>query len=368
MLAGETAPDETRPAAMIDVRAASDQDRPQVLQLIEQVFGDAEAQRAERRWDWQWHEDPRLERPGYRGVVAAWRGRLIANLSCIPAGLHVRGEPVTAWWGVDNLMHWGLTRRALREERRREGAEGPRLSKGLALALLDHPAAGPVQLGKHVAGKMMAIGTREGIGFEPVAGSGRWTRRISTVPRLRSVLGRPAGTLAGTLADLALPRIPRRTPEAQVLEGPFDARFDRLWEAVRHEHEAITRRDAAVLQWRYRRHPDIEYRVLVLESADGVRGYLVFSRFERAGRCRSKVVDLLARRGDDAAVEALLAGALRRMRRLGVERVEHYASGPGLAPLLRRFGFRPTAKDYPVMQRGLAAAELDVTDGDGDGA
>jgi hypothetical protein len=51
-----------------------------------------------------------------------------------------------------------------------------------------------------------------------------------------------------------------------------------------------------------------------------------------------------------------------------VERVEFYACGGGLAALLRRFGFRPTAKDYPVMQRGLPAAALYVTDGDGDGA
>lgn len=353
---------------MIDVRAANDRDRPQVIALIEEVFGAGEARRAERRWEWQWHGDPRLDRPGYKGVVAEWKGRLIASLSCIPAGLYVHGEPVTAWWGVDNLMHWGLTRQALREERRSPASGGPRLAKGLALALLDHPAAGPIQLGKHVAGKMIAIGTREGIGFEPVPGSGRWTRRLSTVPRLRQVLGGPTGTLAGKLADLALPRMPQATPAASVLEGAFDVRFDRLWDQARREHAAITRRDAALLDWRYSRHPDTDYTALVLEEPGGVRAYAVFSRFLRDGRCRGKLVDLLTRAGDVEAAGALIASALRHMRRQGVERVEFYACGGGLAALLRRFGFRPTAKDYPVMQRGLPAAALYVTDGDGDGA
>ncbi len=353
---------------MIDIRAATETDKPQVLELIEEVFGTEEAERAARRWRWHWHQDPRLSHPGYRGVVAEWRGRLIANLTCIPAGLYIAGEAVPACWGVDNLMHFGLTRQALREQQPSGSRASADLSKGLALAMLDHEAAGSIQLGKHVASKMITIGTREGMGFEPIPGSGRWTRRISTTPRMQRGLGKTPGALVGALANLTLPPIPRSGLEVQVLDGPFDARFDGLWERARHEHPAITRRDAALLEWRYRLHPDLEYTVLLVPQGREIRGYAVFSRYVRAGRPRGKLVDLLTLRGDRNAAAALIGTALRRLRRHGVERAEHYACSAELDALLHRFRFEPTPKAYPVMQRGLPTATLYVTDGDGDGA
>jgi len=353
---------------MIEVRAATEADKSQVLGLIEGIFGADDAARAERRWHWHWHEDPRLPEPGYRGVVAEWRGRLIANLSCLPAGLYVAGRPTEACWGVDNLMHFGLTRQALREQRRSGQAEAVDLSKGLALAMLDHPAAGPIQLGKHVAGKMITIGTREGMGFEPIPGSGRWTRRISTRPRMQRGLGRTLGALVGVLMDLGLPRIPGSALAVERLDGAFDARFDRLWEQALGEHPAITRRDASLLNWRYRRHPDIAYTTLVLPEGEEIRGYAVVSRYSRGNRPWGKLVDLLTGRADPEAAAALIGAALRELRRHRVERADHYACSPALDPLLRRLGFAATAKAYPVMQRGLPSTELYCTDGDGDGA
>ena len=103
---------------MIEIRPGTEADRPQILERMEEVFGAEPARRAERLWDWQWHQDPRLPSPGYHGVVAEWEGRVIGVLTTIPAGLHIGGEPVQAWWFVDVLVHWGLTRRALREHRR----------------------------------------------------------------------------------------------------------------------------------------------------------------------------------------------------------------------------------------------------------
>lgn len=356
---------------MIEIRPGTEADRPQILARMEEVFGGGAARRAEHLWDWQWHQDPRLPSPGYRGVVADWDGRLIGVLSTIPAGLHIGGEPVQAWWFVDVLVHWGLTRQALREHRRAAAGGSTALSGGIAAALFDHPAAGPIQLGKHIADSMMTIGHRLGFTYLPDAGS--LQRRVSTRYPVSRVLGTTIGGLLGAVADLALPAIPRPLLPVRVHEGRCDARFDRLWELVRTAYPAICRRDSAVLDWRYRRHPDADYRILTLDSAEGLRGYGVIKVFERDGRRRGKVVDLLTTPPDREAQQTLLAAALQELRRERVERAECFYSDPGLGAILKGLGFRPrlskTQRPQPLMTRHLPAeaSGIYVTQGDGDG-
>ena len=356
---------------MIEIRPGTDSDRPQILARIEEIFGSGPARRAEQLWDWQWHQDPRLPSPGYRGVVAEWRGQLIGNLSTIPAGLYVAGEPVQAWWFVDMLVHWGLTRRALREQRRTSGTGPAGPTRGIAAALFDHPAAGPIQLGKHISDSMMTIGERLGFSTQPQTGV--LHRRVSTQHPLGRALGRSLGDLLGRVADLALGPLPRPKLPVRIHEGPFDAGFDSLWESLKGAYPAICRRDSRLLDWRYRRHPDGDYKVLILESPDGLRGYSVTKTFERAGRRRGKIVDLLAPPEDAQALESLLAGALREMRRGGVERTECFQTDPRVAGLLSGLGFRPrlskTGRPQPLMTRNLPAEAqgIYVTQGDGDG-
>lgn len=356
---------------MIDIRPGTDADKPQILARIEEVFGARPAQQSERLWDWQWHRDPRLATPGYRGVVAEWQGQIIGNLSTIPAGLHVGSEPVQAWWCVDMLVHWGLTRRALREQKRAKSPGTIDLSRGLSAALLDHPAAGPIQLAKHISDPMMTILQR--IPFEAQPDTWSLHRRISMRSPLGRALGARLGDLVGVVADLAVPRIPRPALPIKTHTGPFDARFDHLWESVKGSYPAICRRDAAVLDWRYRQHPDNDYSVLILDSAEGLRGYCVIKVFDRDRRRRGKIVDLLAAPADTAALQALLAGALGALRRQRVERVELFACGPGLGRILADLGFTPrltkTQRPRPLMVRHLpeSARGLYATQGDGDG-
>lgn len=356
---------------MIEIRPGTDADRPQILARMEEVFGAGPARRAEHLWDWQWHQDPRLPSPGYRGVVADWDGRLIGVLSTIPAGLHIRGEPVQAWWFVDVLVHWGLTRQALREHRRSAAQGSADLSQGIAAAFFDHPAAGPIQLGKHIADSMMTIAER--VGFVPQPETGTLHRRVSTRHSLARILGRPLGDLFGAVADLALGPIPRPRLPVRLHEGPCDARFDNLWETLKGAYPAICRRDSALLDWRYHRHPDGDYRMLTLDSAEGLRGYGVIKVLERDGRRRGKIVDLLTAPQDQEAQQTLVAAALRELRRERVERVECFYVGAMLERTLSRLGFTPrlskTQRPQPLMTRRLPAeaSGIYVTQGDGDG-
>ena len=353
---------------MFEIRAGRESDKAEILELIKDVFGADQALRAERRWHWQWQEDPRLDRPGYQGVVAEWDGRVIGTLSSIPCGLYLAGQPVAASWFTDSVVHWGRLRRALREQKRRGEPAGPDLSGGIAAALMNHPAAGDIQLGKHITGPMVAIGSK--IGFTPLKDMGSWARLISFRQPLESMLGKYAGMLLASVADLFITKIPKPSLAVTPLEGDFDPRFDELWASAKREYPAITRRDRATLDWRYRRHPDTAYTVLTVEDKGVLSGYLVYSIFFRHGQRRAIIVDALAQYGNTLALGSLIAAALRQMRLGGVHKVECYSGGSMLTSELKRAGFAPRikkGKDHPTMVRGLPDVDLYITRGDGDG-
>ena len=355
---------------MITIRSALDSDRAQVLTRIREVFGDVPAVEAERLWQWQWHQDPRLPRPGYHAVVADWDGTIIGNLALIPAGLYLDGRPVNAHWCVSALVHWGLARQALRAAKR-AGQETGLAGRGIAEALFGSPAAGDVQLAKHIARTMRAVLGR--IGFEEVANSGSLHRRVSLQRRLARFIGAVPASLVAPLANLALPRLPRArlSDDVAVMDGPFDRRFDEFWARLRDRFPAVTLRDRATLQWRYRQHPLFDYKVLMLSDGDVLRGYLIYSQFERDNRQRGKLVDLFADPADDEALRALVAAALRAMKRGEVERVEAFASTDYLNRVLKGAGFIPrltkAGEMQPMMVRGVSCASLHVGQGDGDG-
>jgi hypothetical protein len=354
---------------VIEIRPGRDSDKDAILALIKQTFGAEQAELTGRRWQWQWHQDPRLEQPGYRGVVAVWQDQVIANLACIPAGLHIAGEPVEAHWCVDVLTNWGSVRRALREAKHSKADLKADLSRGIAAALLDHPTAGPIQLAKHIADPMKAICLR--IGYEDLAHSGNYSRRLSFKQSLQASLGSIPGALVAMGADLPFAGIRRPKLQVESLDGPFDDRFDRLWARVKRDYSAITLRDAATLNWRYRAHPDTSYSALVIPDADEIRGYILFSSYSHGPRLRAGIVDLLADPDDKRAIEDLLAAAMRTARKEGADRIGCFVTGTSIEGAVRRLGFRPRLKKskqpQPLISRRLPVPDLYATNGDGDG-
>lgn len=354
--------------APIQVRAASELDKEALLAFMASSAGTEKAATLARRWHWQWHQDPRLRAPGYRGVVAIWEDKLVANLSCLPAALYIRGEQVDACWFADARVHWAWSRQALKAAARGGWRKQSMLPRGIMAALVDHPSTGEQQLGKHVAEAMMSVLYR--CGFVDVADAGNRMRRVSLRAPLEQRLGRGTGALVSALADLAI-RLPRRsTLQVRHFEGRFDARFDALWEQARRRYAAITRRDAAVLNWHYRQHPDTSYQTFVIEQGPAIRAYLVLKLWERKGRWIARLVDLLALPGDQEAMRALVAAALRELRAQGAERCDWFVSGGDVSQVARELGFVPrqtrSGRAQAFLVRGLDTSPY-VTSGDGDG-
>jgi hypothetical protein len=357
-------------AVAFEIRKARESDRPEIIGLIRDVFGDEVADRADARWAWQWHQDPKLEGSGYQGMVAVWEGQLIASMATIPSGLFVDGQLLPdAVWFADALAHWSRVRKALRSLRK-AGSEdaGVDLSSGLVGAILNHPECPPHHLGKHLTDPMLVVAYKVGTVDQP--GTGSWARMVSLKALLARHVGRPLGWLLGTIADLFLPAIPGSSRPVETLKGPFDARFDRLFEDALVHHHAITRRDAAVLNWRYRQNPDTDYDVLTLSEGKVLKGYLVMGRFERHGQPRAHVLDLLAEKDDPSVLKSLLSECLRRLRDEGVTRLECYTGSTAVQEVLEALGFRQRlhrGQAMPTVVRRIDVPELYVTRGDGDG-
>jgi hypothetical protein len=354
---------------MISVREATESDKDRLIAFYEKSAGVESATRMERRWHWQWHRDPRLARPGYCGVLAEWREQIVGSVSCLPAGLYLRGQASQAIWLADVRVDWALARRALKDGRGGGQARDPALSRGIAAAMFDHPVAGPAQLGKHIEEPMMAICRR--IGFATMPEAGNYMRRTSFRRPLQAAVGRWPGRWLAAIVDPALHRVPQPTVSVSRFDAEFDGRFDRLWEHARQAYPAITLRDSALLNWHYRNHPDTAYQVLVVEDETGLRGYVVFKVFPRKGRLIARIVDLLTIRGDREAAESLVAAAVLQCRREGAERTDCFATGADLIATLTQLGFVPRLtkkrKIQPLLARNLPDVALYVTSGDGDG-
>lgn len=354
--------------APIQVRSATEHDKQALLAFMASSAGAEKAATLARRWDWQWHRDPRLERTGYQGVVAVWDDKIIANLSCLPAALYLHGEPVDACWLADARVHWGWSRQALKAAARAGWPKQRLFPRGLMATLVDYPATGQRQLGKHVAEAMMDVLYR--CGFVDVADAGNRMRRVSLRTPLQKWLGSGAGALVGRLVDLAIALPRRATLPVTRLEGAFDARFDQLWQQARRRYPAITRRDAAVLNWHYREHPDTPYQTLVIAEGRMIRGYLVFKVWERRGRWVARLVDLLVLPGDREAMVALVSAALHELRAQAAERLDWFVSGGDATRLAGALGFAPRhtrgGREQALLVRGLEMPAY-VTSGDGDG-
>ncbi len=348
---------------MITVRAATDADKAGILALLTAIYGARHTARIEHLWDWQWRQDPRLPQPGYRGTVAEWQGRIIGNMGMMPAALYVDGRLIDACCGVDASVHPGWMREALRAQRR-EGE--PRRGNAVSADLLDHPTACPVIFGKLVSEPMQVVARK--IGFRTVTGSGFMQRRVSYAPHIARFTGTAVARLLAAPADLILAGLPRGPASIETLEGDFDTRFDQLWERVAGDYPGITLRDAAVLNWRYRRHPLTRYTTLIDHGDSRLRGYVVINTSIRHRRKRGHIVDLLVQRDDVEGATRLLAAATRELRIQGAGTVDCFVCEPSQRPALETLGFQERRKSIPLLVRGLPETQpLYITAGDGDG-
>ncbi|WP_219416031.1 hypothetical protein [Pseudonocardia nigra] len=180
--------------------------------------------------------------------------------------------------------------------------------------------------------------------------------------RMPAVHARGIGAVADRVvaAGRAVGARPRRGTEIRGI-SEFGPEFDRLWDRVAARHAVQVVRDAAYLQWRYRRCPYGSPWAAAVVRDDEVRGLVVVgtaTSSDVSARPTAGLLELF----DDGVVpgarRALLAAGMRYAAGTGAEVMAARAGDPALARLLRTAGFRVRRRDSsPVTYR---AGEADL--------
>jgi len=165
-----------------------------------------------------------------------------------------------------------------------------------------------------------------------------------SVPRM--LKGRGASAVLSRLGGLAQPLVGLKRAGAAAddldirpIEGPFDAAFDELWNAVEAGRTVTVVRDAAYLNWRYVDCPATDYARLAAFRDGSLQGLAVFCAWPE--RRKAYLVELLARDDCPATLAALLGGVVESLAAAGIGLVTAcFPAGSAEAQALRRMGFR----------------------------
>jgi len=133
----------------------------------------------------------------------------------------------------------------------------------------------------------------------------------------------------------------------------FGPEYDRLWERVCGSFRMCVRRDAAYLDWKYRRCPHRDYLVREARREGALVGFCVTREDDYRGLRLGWLLDVFAGAGDAAARDALIGRALEGFRASGVARAQAFSLHSGLGADLERRGFRrgPSPMQFCVRSR-----------------
>ncbi len=315
------------------VRPSRPEDRPGLLRLRREVYGDDVESGREAFFDWQY-----VRNPAGSGVVtiAEIDGEIVGELGALPTRFKLDQTETTAVMYVNFIVKPDLRGRGFgpavdRVQRKQE------LDRDLWLML------GFVRLSN---APQLKVQTRK-LGRVPFVAPAMLYRIIRPREVCRAAMGnsplsRALGALAAgpvTLWNTARrPRAGRRGVEIKELRQA-DESLDRLWERVSRHYRYSVMKDRAFLSWRWFGDPRGCYRVLGAYRGGDLVG-LTVTRTARWETLRLGVIlEVLVEPSEREAADALVAAALDTIGD-GVDMVSCMLQAGG-APIeaLRRAGF-----------------------------
>lgn len=225
-------------------------DERQILNLYEEVNG---RKMAPEYWRW-WY----IENPSGRGIIKLLfdGGKLIGQYAVAPVNLIVDGRPRKAVFSLHTMTHPDFQKQGImtflaEEVYKKCQSEGFKLVYGFPNENIYHTRI--TRLGWTGFGKMRS-----------------WEKELDVKSR-----------------------VPPKARNVFAVSR-FDEEVDTLWEKVKPESCVIVPRTGEYLNWRFTRHPLIEYPKYVITAGGGeLSGYMVLKVYRDGELVKGHIVDIL---------------------------------------------------------------------------
>jgi hypothetical protein len=343
----------------IEIREHREGDMPEVLALYGRTFGEAARAAWERRFLWQFFENPAAQGRPAKLYVARVNGDLAAFLAGLPVRLSIMGVEHAVLMPCDMMaapeargynLGWRLTSKLAAE------------CGDLAFSLAHSDAAAklydaldwrpvdlwPVALRPRNPGALVARAFRKVLGV----------RADATLARIIARCARRAGHVAGAAFDRATwPRIGRGWTVERVSHA--DDELDAMWRRLSGAFGVTGVRDRRFVEWRFVRDPGATHILMVARKASEIRGYAAVTTVVQRELVFGKVMDLFCDPTDPEAARALLRGALEALSELGADVCVRKGLHPGIrACLAPFFPLRARIPSRPARLLWMGAAAL----------
>jgi hypothetical protein len=304
-------------------RASLAQDKQQMVELLDRnITGGIQ------RGQFEWRHEANPAGAGWSWIIYEKNnGAPVAMASVFPRNMYLCGKPIVCGQVGDFVV------------------DAPYRSLGPAV-MLQRATFEPVNSGvfpfcydcpPHDQG----MSTFVRLGMRPNCEIGRHVLPLRTDEFVEKKLGNGVWTkplVAASNLALKLRVANRTTPGLEIAEfdGVFDEEFSHLDKAVPSPRAIRASRSAADLNWRYRKNPVFDLRVLVARRKGELVGFLSYLLFAR----RASIVDVFGRDLAQVGI-TLLEAAIAECRRRNLTSLEGYCSPESeLSRLFKEIGFR----------------------------
>ena len=321
----------------VERRAPGDAD--EIFRLYQDVFGADLTEASQRRWRWQYVDNPATTPDGPEIWVARDGDQVLGQYASMPVRLWWGGRLVRSSWGMDVF--------------RRAEARGRGLGARLFTAWSDH-----VEVALGLGLTPSSYGLFKKLAYRDVGPVPFFQKVLDPRAVLARRLGDTLGRAAAPILGLALKTLHPEKPAGgggtlvRTVTG-FGAGYDTLWERAKGSYAMCVRRDAAYLEWKYARCPHRRYALREARREGELVGFAVSRDEDYRGLRLGWIVDVFAEASDHEAKDALIAAVLESFREARVARAQAFSLNAALQEDLAGRGFarRPSPMQFCVRAR-----------------
>ncbi|MEZ5358260.1 MAG: GNAT family N-acetyltransferase [Candidatus Zixiibacteriota bacterium] len=309
------------------VRAATEDDYPQIAHLLDDTFSPIPFEKRRKLWQWRYDDNPARvpEIPPF--IVGDQDGKIVGVHGLTPLRVKIKNEVFYSGCSCDLAVDPAARSAGMKIKVRAMKNE----TSLLPMSTSANEAANKITL---------ALGGKE---LSPAR------NKYIKALKYSGLVARKFGGFAGVLAK-PLDAILGSKAKQPVLGGSlrlediteFDTRFDQFWNIISQERHNLFVRDAAYLNWRYCRYPFPGIEAFAIIEDKTVRGLAAIHKsIDNDKLPFIAILELLTQHNDSRTAQQLLDEILSRASKHGVDTIIAKTMSDDIDGLLVKTGFKP---------------------------